>query len=211
MVAVSEFLTYIHKDLHQCTEALVTERLGTILTEFCQATKIWQVDLDPLTIIPNVKDIDLCLPENTTLVEIRRLVFDGKTELVAKSIDWLDRDDINWRTKSGDPTFYTNVSRNVIRVSPHPDTVQALKITGRVAVKPTRTATTVDDFLFDDWAETIAAGTKAALLSMPSKPWTSQNEAALFSMQYQTGVNEALAMAGNNHTARIRRRTKAYF
>lgn len=211
MVAVSEFVKYIHPDVNQVTTALLTERLNTVITEFCQQTKILQVTMEPLTLIPQVREIDIETPTDTSLVEIRRLVYKGKTELKAQSIDWLDRDDPLWRTKDGEPTHYTHVGRTTIMVTPHPTTTEVMGITGRIAIKPTRSATTVDDILYDDWAEVIAAGTKARLMSMPRKPWTSPNLAQSFAMEYAAGIDQAAAQAQDSYASRIRRRTKAYF
>lgn len=211
MVAVSEFVKYIHPDINQVETTLLTQRLNTVLTDFCQQSKILQVTMEPLTLIPQVREIEIETPTDTTLVEIRRLVYKGKTELLSQTIDWLDRDDPFWRTKDGEPTHYTHVGRNTIMVTPHPTTTEVMGITGRIAVKPTRTATTVDDILFDDWAEVIAAGTKAHLMAMPRKPWTNPNLAQGFAMAYAEGIEQASAQAQNSYSARIRRRTKAYF
>jgi hypothetical protein len=61
----------------------------------------------------------------------------------------------------------------------------------RVALKPTRTSTSIEDFIFEDYAETVYAGARFRLLVVPAKPYTNPELALAFQNQYIGGMNQA--------------------
>jgi hypothetical protein len=70
----------------------------------------------------------------------------------------------------------------------------------RVALKPTRKATTFDDILFEDYAEGIAHGAKYRLLGMANKPWTNGPAAASALSLFNAAVNVARNRAARGNT-----------
>ena len=72
-------------------------------------------------------------------------------------------------------------------------------ITMRVALKPSRTATTINDVLLEDYFEVISAGAKYRLLLSQGKPYTSPQLAAVERDFYISGINKAKQRATRGH------------
>ena len=72
-------------------------------------------------------------------------------------------------------------------------------ITMRVALKPTRAATTINDVLLEDYFEIISAGAKYRLLLSQGKPYTSPQLAAVERDFYISGINKAKQRATRGH------------
>lgn len=209
-VLVESFEPYIRPDVVNAPVALVTQKLISTIIEFCQDSKIWQEEMDAITLIPAVRKIEIPVLPNSTLCDIRRLVYKGKTELVAKSIDEMDRDDPTWRTRNGVGKNYVNINKSVIQLVGHPIDVEPLALTGRIALQPSRTATKVEDFLFNDYVDYIACGTKAKLFAMKDKEWSDEKSALTEMASYETGLEKAKSKAQDNWGSRVKRRSKVY-
>jgi hypothetical protein len=65
----------------------------------------------------------------------------------------------------GRPRWFNETNPGAIQLSPRPDKVY--QINARVALRPLRTATTVDDQLFNDHAEAITSGALMRLFLVP--------------------------------------------
>lgn len=60
-----------------------------------------------------------------------------------------------------------------------------------VVMKPLTTATTVDDFLWNDYVEEIADGVRARLFEMPGMKWANGEYAGYYKAKYDQAVNRA--------------------
>lgn len=61
----------------------------------------------------------------------------------------------------------------------------------RVALKPTRSSSTIEDVIFEDYAEVIGHGAKFRLMSAPNKPYSDIAGAALSRTIFEEGMNTA--------------------
>jgi hypothetical protein len=69
----------------------------------------------------------------------------------------------------------------------------------RIALKPTRISTTIEDVVYEDYAEIIGHGAKYRLMSAPSKPFTSPDGAAASKIFFDEGVNAARQRASRGY------------
>lgn len=60
-----------------------------------------------------------------------------------------------------------------------------------VAIQPTLTATTIEDFIYQDYLEVIADGARAKLFSMVNQPWANGEYANYFGQRYKAYRNKA--------------------
>jgi len=60
-----------------------------------------------------------------------------------------------------------------------------------VALKPTLDATTVEDFIYEDYLEVIADGARGALFGMAGQPWANGELATYYTRRYQAYRNRA--------------------
>jgi hypothetical protein len=95
--------------------------------------------------------------------------------------------------------LYTQKNARTFSIYPVPKTTERLAITLRVALKPTRTATQVDDLIFEEYAETIGNGAVARLCLSPKKPYTNPQIAAAKQALYTQGLNVARQRANRGY------------
>lgn len=87
------------------------------------------------------------------------------------------------------------------------DEVPTETVTLRVALQPSRTATTIPDVVGERFGEAIAAGAIARMLIMPGKEWTNPQMAAYHMGVYEAGVSDALvrrARGNSDHSLTVR-------
>jgi hypothetical protein len=60
-----------------------------------------------------------------------------------------------------------------------------------VALAPTRKSTGIETFIYDLYSEGIAAGAKARLMAMPSKPFTDLNASMMYRAQFSAVISDA--------------------
>ena len=98
---------------------------------------------------------------------------EGGAPLVPRTFAWFDQNLSDWRTETAtDATYYVLESNNTLRLVYTPDTSTADKYYARVAIKPTKAATVLDDLMANKYDEVLVHGTLSRLLTLPRKPWT---------------------------------------
>jgi hypothetical protein len=108
-----------------------------------------------------------------------------------KSIEHTDPRLINQEDleRTGQPThFWIEDDRN-IRLFFIPDNSYTLK--GEIALKPSRTATGVQTWLYETWADVLVSGAIYRITRTPGKEWSSPDMAALHKSIYEQGVTNA--------------------
>ena len=112
----------------------------------------------------------------------------------------------NWRTDLNLPTRYYFVDDSTIGLALAPDATGALRI--NAALKPTRTAATFPDWIYQRYSETIAHGAKGRLMLVAGKPYTNKQAGAYHMQQFYGGVSEAMIRAARGSSrAPLRTRT----
>jgi hypothetical protein len=179
-----------------CTPALAKVAIRNAVIDFCEGSLIIQRDHDPVTILEGTIDYDFEPPTGYLVTKIMRAWYKG-TELDPKAPDELPAAMIYNRgypgaviTKS-DPTMITQKDERSYTLYPFPKEAAASALTMRVALKPTRSSSTIEDVVFEDYAEIIGHGAKYRLMSAPSKPFTSPDGAAASKLFFDEGVNVA--------------------
>lgn len=95
--------------------------------------------------------------------------------------------------QSGSPQQYFQKTPTDVTFGlfPIPDTSLANGLTVKAAFIPTMTCTALEDVLFNDYAEALAAGALMRLVVMPNQPFTAPSMAPAYKAVYEAGVNEA--------------------
>lgn len=93
---------------------------------------------------------------------------------------------------TGTPRFFVQTDPGVIAFIPAPD--RAYTINMRVAVRPSRSATQVEDQLFEDWCEVIVDGALSRLYIIPGD-WANAGLHKLASTAFEVGINAAMIEA----------------
>jgi hypothetical protein len=204
MATLTSFYPYVLPDVPGCPEISVDLALRSSLIEFCEKSLILQRDHDPLTVVAGVVDYDFEPPTGNLVVKIMKAWYKTK-ELQPVAPDEIDKSELYNRTFEGastdgaEPKYILQKDERTFSLFPIPKDNAANALTMRVAYKPTRTTTTVDDVLFEDYAEVIAHGAKARLFMSPGKTYTNPQLAVAAMDQFGRGVNTARQRAVRGH------------
>lgn len=193
---LSEFKKYISPDVMPCPDPIIERELIGAIMDFCKQTHVitkeFNVDLTDADIDTGLNDaVDIDIREFMTgyrPVALVRINVDG----VDYALEYKEvvNDISDWETiKSDNVKYFYFVDGNTIRVYDMDSGDDNMFM--RLAVKPTRSVTSVDDVLFDDHVETIAAGAKFRILMMPGKAWTDKASANDYFLFWRRGLTKA--------------------
>jgi hypothetical protein len=205
MATTSNFYQYVLPDVSNCPEISADIAIRAAVIDFCEKTLVLQRDHDPVTVVAGVIDYDLEPPTNNLVTKVMRVWFKG-IELEAMAPDNVLHAEIynslfvGANVNQSDPRFYLQKDARSLTIYPVPKATASNALTMRVAYKPTRSAQIIDDFLYEDYAETIAYGAKYRLLSMANKPWTNGPAAGAALAQFNAGVNVARQRASRGNS-----------
>ena len=193
--AHTAFLDYVLPHVPGCTNEMALLEIKNTLVDFCEKTQIIQVDHDPIGTIANIQDYDLEPPTGYLVVKILKAWFKG-VELAGQGIDEIKspsqfNQNSGYVVDKGDPRYIYQKDARSFSVYPIPNTSESQSLTLRVALKPTRSATTIDNFIFEEYAETIGHGVITRLALSPGKPYSNPSLAAARNGLYLAGVNVA--------------------
>lgn len=195
MTPHSKFLDYVLPHVPGCTEEMALLEIKNTIIDFCEKSLIIQTDLDPITVVNNTTDYDLEPPRDRLVVKIMSAWFKNQP------LDATAPDEVNTPSiynqlsgapvNKGDPRIYIQKDARTFSVYPIPDKTSANAITMRAALKPTRSATTIDDLIYEEYAETVGRGAVTRLALSPGKPYSDDKLAAVSNSLYVAGLNVA--------------------
>jgi hypothetical protein len=193
MAALSAFTPRIAYRVDGCPDITIEQAVLDACIDFCERSLILRQTLDPTAVVAGVKEVDLDLPSGTRLAKIMKVWVDDR-EISAVSEDEVGTplahvDSVPGVTGvSSMPTGYVESSPGTIRLYPAPD--KTYSVTVRAALKPSRSATAVDDILFENWVNAITEGALARLYVMP-EVWGNAALAAVSAKAFLAFVSSA--------------------
>lgn len=204
----SAFYPDVAPELSGAPLPMVDHWLRNTTIEFCDRTKALVVDLDPEDSVENQMEYELSMPTGTDIVEIIEVIFNG-VPLIPKSPAFLKEKYGDWKTKIGDPAFYTQQDNDNILLVPAPGAALVGSLKVKAAVKPNLSATGIDDWLFAKFRMALAAGVKGKMMLMDKKPWASP-AAPVHLGTFEDAVSKATVKAADG-LVRSRPRFKGRF
>jgi len=194
MTAITAFTKFVAPDVPGAPNSLIERAVLRACIEFCEETKYWRYRDEGLVIVSGIKEYDLS-PDTDSQVETVNdpITVNGK-KIYQRTKTWLDQNLNNWETLTGkDPKYFQVESKGLIRLVPFPDADGAMSAS--MILKPIPTATTVPDFLFDDYYNAIADGARFFLMEPPGKEWTNTELSIYYGNKFQQAKDKAEAKA----------------
>jgi len=206
MVEYDRYLPEVRGDVQDCPEIIVLNEIRNTIIDFCQKTTVWRKDLDAIAVAATVceYDIDVGQFEKASAINWAYLLSAAGDEiqLTATSEDSLDngssRSSKLWRTKTGTPSHIYLKDPTVIRLVNIP--TEAYTLYAGVIVKPSRDSYEAPDYIYEKYLEAIAAGAKARILGMKSRPWYAPEVAMMEELDYKARRSSALIDSTKSHT-----------
>lgn len=179
----NDFLPLLTPHVPTCPDATLKTYLGIVAADFFARTYLWRTDIDAIYLAPNQIEYDL--DSEAVVEDVISIVYDDRI---------LDRTDLRFipadrATETGDPrAFWMNADRT-IKVFPIPKASGRMRVTA--ILKPSRSATGVEDWIYETFADTIVSGTIGRVAAIPGKDWTSPDLATFHTALYERAITQA--------------------
>ena len=152
-----------------CPDSLIETNLRSATIELCEKSRAYTFDLDPITTVSGIYEYEFDQPTGTDVHQILLATYDGH-DLDPISPRSLELNYPDWRDRGGTPTVYLQKTPDTFWLVPVPNSNKQLIMT--VALKPTRTTTSINTEFSDTYRDAILYGTVYRLLRIPQKAWT---------------------------------------
>ncbi len=228
-VSLDLLIPFVAPEVKGCPTALIKNAIRSAAIRFCDKSEAWRYDIPATDITATQADYTIPVLSETQVVGIKTL-FDSDDEITPKSENQLDLEwpklnmtfgynsneryrALPWRTETGARAiFYYQKTQDTVTLVPIPDTTKTGGLTGTIALKPTPTGTLIEQNLYNQFYEELAAGAKAQLMAMPDKDWTNANMVAYYKNLFDAGIAMASGKDARSHqtTNKTVGRTRAY-
>ncbi len=195
MVRWEQFYEFVLPSVQGCPVSIVESAIKSATIEFCGRSLIWRQDSIPTTILEGESLYRYAPPYEAKVVMPYYVSIYGKP-LKALDLRTLDTYDPEWREKiSSLPDAYVQVFDDTIQLVGTPTEDLEDAMLAGVVLKPSRNAEQCPNFLYDDWAEYIAAGALAKLHAMSNKIWAVPSLAEYYNRKFREGMSKAASKA----------------
>jgi hypothetical protein len=173
----------LYPELPGCPDATLKTALAATAADFCARTHIWRETLDVFYALPDIAEYDL---EGSAVIEDIEWVTCNGQQLTHTDIRLISPQDVG---KTGFPSHFWSVNGQTMRLFPIPDKKYTLKV--YVALKPSRLATGIEDWIYETWADALVSGAIWRVARIPGKDWSNADLASAHRLIYEQGVTNA--------------------
>lgn len=187
-----------------CPEPLAIRHLRDAAIRLCERTKLWR-DTDSFTVTTPESE-GVCTIQDARLLEIRAARLDDQP-LTPVTQDWLDDEFPDWEdvVEVADPKYVTQSAPNTVTLFPKATGTLSL----RLILVPSEDATTLPDFLVDQYALEIGWGAAGEILTTPNAEFANPQLGLDFRARFEDRLNTlAWRATRGQHVAPLRTRGK---
>ena len=179
--ALSAFSPYVRPDVDGAPNPLIEDAILDGCRRFALDT--WLITSDvTIPTVASTQSYTVTAAAGTEIIGVKTISIDGATPIEPTQEDTAKR----YVQDDGTPNCFW-FKNSLLWTYPTPDGVVSMAV--EAIVRPTTTATTVDD-KFVEYREAIASWAKYSLMSMVGKPWSNTQEAEFFYRVYLRRVGE---------------------
>jgi hypothetical protein len=175
--------------------------LGIVASDFFARTYLWRDQIDTIYTTAGVSEYNL--DGEAVIEDVISVVLNETT---------LDRTDLRLVATQnfgqvGEPReFWMKADRSIV-LFPTPEENVELKV--YAVLKPSRTATGVEDWIYETFADTLVSGTISRLAMIPNKEWTDVATAVSQKTMYERAITNARIRDFRGINLQVRQRPAA--
>lgn len=194
-VPYTNFFPWVAPFFPGIPDPLLTDAIRNACIEFCEKSGwlLYTPTPQQVTANENEYDLTLDLPTDTTVARVKSAWVYGLTIEPKDEEDLRRMYNLDWRTQTGNPAYFTQYEPTTLIIVPVPTLTVPAGLQMTLVLRPTRTSTTVDGDLFERWLETVAYGARARLHGVPGQQYESPQMADRLTQMFRAGVNRATA------------------
>lgn len=188
MIKFEDMLDDVMPDMLGCSPELAIWALRNAAIELYTKSWIHTQPCDPQNTVIGQAEYDLDTFTNYRNIGVVSVYLDDAT-LTPTGVTPLNRSNLRWQDDKGTPTNYIVLDFASLRLYRIPDFVGVLNAT--VALTPSKNATGIENFVYDLYAEQLAAGAKARLMLIPNKPYSDPATSREYRAQFAAAITDA--------------------
>lgn len=174
----------------QCPEPVAINAIRNACIEFCGESWFLQQDMDPIPIVANEVLYEVDAPSGYDVVQVLKPLYYSGAKL-SDFAAFMVTSQQDWQQHTGThPLAWTCFQPDEITVWPRP-TSSGASLTGRIAVAPTVTSTTVEARLLTKYRLALRDGALAQILDYPDQPFTNPEKAKQFAAAFRSAMMNA--------------------
>lgn len=191
MATLRDFYIHVTPSVQGCPVSLINNAIRSAAIEFCERTNMWKYSFPTQNIIALDYSYTVTPPTDAMLSKASYVEVAGLQVLPTNEED-LDNLQYLWRdATSKQPQLYYMDYDNALILVPTPSETIANGLYVEAVLKPTMDATTLPDWLYDNWSETIAHGALMRLHAMPGKVWADPQTVSMHRAKFKEGITRA--------------------
>jgi len=186
--AFTAFLPEILPQLPACSDLIAVNAVRNACIDFCTGALFWNETLDPVTVTDTDFPYDLEAPSGARVVSVMSVAVDGMAippvflDALEKLPSWGD-------AMAATPAVFCQPNPSQLFLYPRLDAPATMVV--RAAFAPTRSASTVDYLVYNEYLEEIAAGAMGKLMKMPGQPWSNPETGGYYSDLFEKAITDA--------------------
>lgn len=197
-------ITRINPSVPGCPQETMFQYIRDAAIRSCERTLAWRYEEPKFNLTPGTPKYTYRKPFFTEVHAVFSVMLnDSPLELLTleEALDrypkWVDKyttpEDID--EFGSEPRLFTQLNPNEYIVLPLPDAERTYTVRVFYALKPSRSATGMEQVIFDDLEEVIMHGALQHLLALPNTNWSDRELAAYHAKQYAFQISERRARA----------------
>jgi hypothetical protein len=135
---------------------------------FCEDSLAIRQRLEPQKTYAGGAELDVCAPRDQAISRVLKVWLDGYEIKSTPAVSVSDLSQPNGLPR----TYYSRQNNSELQILLYPVPDRVFDIDIEVALRPTRSATTFEDDLFDLWVEPIVAGALQRLYAIPDQSFS---------------------------------------
>lgn len=193
MANVSDVRAELQTDLPDCGNTFIDAAIIRSSRWFCEQTLVWRETLDAINVVADTYLYNLTVSDTTnSMVHSLYHVEYDDVPIKIKTEEFFDDKykTSNWRASTATTSqwCYLTKDRSQIRLVYIPDTALASGLDVTVCLKPTLTATTIPDMLYNDYVDAIVDGAKVYLYGKTEQPWANMEYKAYYEKEFKKWI-----------------------
>jgi hypothetical protein len=198
MLNLDVFLTRLLPSVNGCPEPLARRALIDSAIEFCEETGVVRVTTDSVATQSGTSVYTVDIPTGQLVVNVQRAWY-GSRELTAAPDSQVANVQAYISEAATDigqePIYFIEFMPGEVTLFPTPGASANGELVFRASTKPARSATSVENVLYEDWVEPIVSGALARLHATPDTPFFSASAAGYQASLFRLGINRARSEA----------------
>lgn len=190
----STLVSKVYPSVPGCPTPTVINYIRDAAIRVCERTLAWRYQVPLFNLVANTYEYTYTKPANTEVHAVFEALVnsDGLARLTLEQAiaQWP-----SWNTETSTPQVICQITPDKYIVLPTPDNQRTYEMRMFLALKPTRTASGMEEVLFNELEDVILHGTLQHLLVLPNTTWSDRELAAYHAKQYIFHLNERRARA----------------